>query len=108
MVASQVAHPPLKGARFALWKNPGKLTQRQRIKLAQIQQTNKPLYRAYLISQQLREIYRVPFEEAVELLDASLAWARRCRLPPFVKLANTITKQRSRIEAAIRHGLSLS
>ena len=40
------------------------------------------------------------------LLDAWLAWARRCRLAPFVKLAKTITKQRPRIEAAIRHGLS--
>jgi len=96
----------LKGARFALWKNPGKLTERQRIKLAQIQQTNKPLYRAYLISQQLREIYRVTYQEAVELLDAWLAWARRCRLPPFVKLAKTITEQRSGIEAAIQNGLS--
>src|SRR5947199_8859984 len=54
----------LKGARFALWKNARKLTERQRIKLARIQQTNKPLYRAYLIAHQLREIYRVPFEEA--------------------------------------------
>jgi transposase len=96
----------LKGARFTLWKNPDKLTDRQQLKLAQIQQTNKPLYRAYLISQQLREIYRVPFEVAVTLLDAWLAWARRCRLPPFVKLAKTITKQRPGIEAAIRHGLS--
>ncbi len=96
----------LKGARFALWKNSGKLTERQRIKLAQIQQTNKPLYRAYLISQQLREIYRVTYQEAVELLDAWLAWARRCRLPPFVKLAKTITEQRSGIEAAIQNGLS--
>jgi transposase len=96
----------LKGARFTLWKNPDRLTERQKIKLAQIQQTNKPLYRAYLISQQLREIYRVPFAVAVRLLDAWLAWARRCRLGPFVKLANTITKQRPGIEAAIRHGLS--
>ncbi len=96
----------LKGARFALWKNPGKLTERQKIKLAQIQQTNKPLYRAYLISQQLREIYRVTYQEAVELLDAWLAWARRCRLAPFVKLAKTITEQRSGIEAAIQNGLS--
>ena len=96
----------LKGARFVLWKNAHRLTERQRIKLAQIQQTNKPLYRAYLISQQLREIYRVTYEEAVELLDAWLAWARRCRLAPFVKLAKTITKQRPGIEAAIRHGLS--
>ncbi len=96
----------LKGARFALWKNAGRLTGRQQLKLAQIQQTNKPLYRAYLISQQLREIYRVSYDEAVELLDAWLAWARRCRLAPFVKLAKTITKQRPGIEAAIKHGLS--
>ena len=96
----------LKRARFALWKNPGKLTDRQTIKLAEIQHTNKPLYRAYLISQQLREIYRVSYQEAVELLDAWLAWARRCRLAPFVKLAKTITNQRPGIEAAIQHGLS--
>jgi len=96
----------LKGARFVLWKNAHRLTERQQHKLAQIQQTNKPLYRAYLISQQLREIYRVTYEEAVELLDAWLVWARRCRLGPFVKLAKTITKQRPGIEAAIRHGLS--
>jgi transposase len=96
----------LKGARFTLWKNPHKLTDRQQIQLAHIQQTNKPLYRAYLIAQQLREIYHVPFEVAVRLLDAWLAWARRCRLAPFVKLAKTITKQRPGIEAAIQHGLS--
>ncbi len=96
----------LKGARFALWKNPGGLTDRQRLKLSHIQQTNKPLYRAYLISQQLRDIYRVPFDEAVEMIDLWLTWARRCRLSPFVKLAKTITQQRSGIEAAIRHGLS--
>jgi len=96
----------LKGARFVLWKNAHRLTERQQHKLAQIQQTNKPLYRAYLISQQLREIYRVTYEEAVELLDAWLAWARRCQLAPFVKLAKTITKQRPGIEAAIEHGLS--
>jgi transposase len=35
----------LKGARFALWKNPEHLTRRQRLKLAQIKQTNEPLYR---------------------------------------------------------------
>lgn len=102
----QEAAKDLKSARFALWKNPGKLTERQQIKLAHIQQTNKPLYRAYLISQQLREIYRVTHQQAVELLDAWLAWARRCRLAPFVRLAKTITNQRPGIEAAIQHGLS--
>jgi transposase len=54
----------------------------------------------------LREIYRVPLQDAIALLDAWLQWARRSRLQPFVKLARTITEQRSGIEAAIRHRLS--
>jgi transposase len=33
-------------------------------------------------------------------------WARRCRLPAFVKLARTIREQRDGILAAIAHGLS--
>lgn len=96
----------LKGARFALWKNVQNLTERQALKLARIQQINQRLYRAYLLSQQLREIYRVPFEHALELLEAWLVWARRCRLAPFVRVAKTITLQRAGIEAAIACGLS--
>ena len=96
----------LKGARFALWKNPEHLTDRQQTKLASIQATNRPLYRAYLLKEQLRQIYRLPAEQALELLDRWLAWARRCRLPAFVKLARTLTEQRAGIQAAITHGLS--
>jgi transposase len=51
----------LQGARFALWKNVWHLTERQQLKLARVQQLNQRLFRAYLLSQQLREIYRVPF-----------------------------------------------
>ena len=82
----------LKGARYALWKNPENLTERQRSKLADIQKTNRPLYRAYLLKEQLRQIYRLPAVPAIALLDEWIAWARRCRLAPFVKLAKTITK----------------
>jgi transposase len=96
----------LKGARFALWKNPENLTRRQRAKLSSVQQTNQRLYRAYLLKEQLREIYRVPAQHASTLLDAWLAWARRSRLEPFRKLARTITEQRPGIEAAISNGLS--
>ncbi len=96
----------LKGARFALWKNPENLTARQTRRLAEIQNTNEPLYRAYLLKEQLRQIYREPPDAATGLLDDWLAWARRCRLKPFVKLAKTITQQRAGIQAAIEHGLS--
>jgi transposase len=96
----------LKGARFALWKNPENLTDRQAAKLSSIQKTNARLYRAYLLKEQLRQIYRLPADAAVELLDEWIAWARRCRLPSFVKLARTITAQQAGIVAAIEHGLS--
>lgn len=96
----------LKGARFALWKNPENLTARQQTKLAWIEQLNQPLFRAYLLKEQLRQIYRLPADAAIELLDGWLKWARRCRLGPFVKLARTITDQRAGIIAAIEHGLS--
>jgi len=96
----------LKGARFALWKNPESLTGRQRTKLADIKTVNAPLYRAYLLKEQLRGFYRVPTEHAEAMLDAWLSWARRSRLEPFVKLAKTISDQRAGILAAITHGLS--
>ena len=96
----------LKGARFALWKNPENLTPRQQLKLAHIQQINQRLYRAYLLKEQLRQIYRVDPDEATGVLDAWLKWAWRCRLAPFVKLARTIRDQRAGIEAAFRNGLS--
>ena len=96
----------LKGARFALWKNPENLTDRQAAKLSTIQKTNARLYRAYLLKEQLRQIYRLPPDAAIILLDAWIAWARRSRLPAFVKLARTITAQRPGILAAIEHGLS--
>jgi transposase len=96
----------LKGARFALWKNPENLTDRQAAKLSSIQKTNARLYRAYLLKEQLRQIYRLPAEHAIELLDEWIVWARRCRLASFVKLARTITTQRAGIVAAIEHGLS--
>lgn len=64
------------------------------------------MYRAYLLKEQLRQIYRLPARQAIGLLEEWIAWARRCRLPSFVTLARTITKQRAGIVAAIEHGLS--
>jgi transposase len=91
---------------FVVAQNPENLTGRQAAKLSSIQKTNARLYRAYLLKEQLRQIYRLPAAAAVELLDEWIAWARRCRLASFVKLAKTVTAQRAGIVAAIEHGLS--
>jgi transposase len=96
----------LKGARFALWKNPENLTERQRGRLATIAATNGPLYRAYLLKEQLRQVFRTAGEAGKTLLREWLTWASRSRLPSFVKAARTIRAHRAAIEAALVHRLS--
>ena len=71
----------LKGARFALWKNPEDLTERQQAKLSSIQRTNAQLYRAYLLKEQLRQVFQLRGKKGMKLLDQWLSWARRCRIP---------------------------
>jgi transposase len=96
----------LKGTRFALWKNPEDLTVRQRGKLARVAEVNRRLYRAYLLKEELRLVFKLKGVRAVALLDAWLVWARRCRIPAFVKLARSITDHRAGIRASLLHGLS--
>jgi transposase len=97
----------LKGARYALWKNPEDLTQRQASKLADIAVTNKRLYRAYLLKEQLRMVFHQDTPEAaIGLLERWLAWACRSHIPAFVKLARTVRAHKIAIYAAVAHGLT--
>lgn len=97
----------LKGARWALWKRPERLTDRQQAKLSQIAKINSKLYRAYLLKEQLRLVFHEPdTAAAVALLDGWLSWARRCRIASFVKLAKTISSNRAGIVATLTHRLT--
>ena len=96
----------LSGARFALRKNPENLTQSQTAKLADIARINRPLYRAYLLKEQLREVFRLPFRAGVALLEHWIAWASRSRLLPFVRVARRIRAHRSTIATTLQYGLS--
>jgi transposase len=96
----------LKHARYALWKNPEDLTDKQRAKLDWIAKTDPRLYRAYLLKEGLRFVFQVKGEPGKDALDRWLFWARRCRIPAFVHLAKRITAVRVHIEATLDHGLS--
>jgi len=96
----------LKGCRFALWKNPEDLTESQHAQLSWIAATDPHLHRAYLLKEALRLIFQMTHEEAAAALDRWISWARRCRIPAFVKLQQSIVKHRARILAAIEHHLS--
>jgi transposase len=96
----------IKGVRYSLLKDPAKQTTTQLLKLAEVQQTNKRMYRAFLLYGELRYVYKVPKEHAEERLNAWLAWASRSRLKPFIKLARTIRKHKQGVLAAVEIGIS--
>lgn len=96
----------VKSTRWILLKDPAKLTTEESTKLSALASLNKPLYRAYLLRESLRDLYRLGPADAAEHLNAWLAWASRSRLASFVKLARTIRQHRNGILAAVEHGLS--
>ena len=98
----------IKQARYALWKNPDKLTNRQRHQLDWIAKSDPRLWRAYLLKEALRYVFAVKGTEGKQALDRWSSWARRSRLPAFVDLQRRIAKNRPAIDAALDTGLSNS
>ena len=97
----------IKHSRWSLLKAPERQTETQLARLAEVARTNKRLYRAFLLKEELRLLYQLEdLTLAPQHLDAWLTWASRSRLEPFVKLARTIRRHRDGILAAIRLGLN--
>lgn len=97
----------VKGTRWALLKAPENRSEAQDLVLAEVQQANKRLFRAFLLKEQLRELYhQVEPAAAATYLEDWLAWASRSKLKPFVKLARTIREHREGVLAAVRLGIS--
>jgi transposase len=95
--------------RHAMWatrKDPAELTGEQCSSLAGIAVTNKALYRAYLLKEQLREVFRIKGRKGRRLLAGWLSWASRSRIPEFVALARSIRRYRDLIRNTLNHGLS--
>ncbi len=95
-----------KRARYALWKNPDQVTDRQQAELDWIAKTDPRLWRAYLLKEGLRYVFAVKGDAGKDALDRWLSWARRSRLPAFVKLAKRIGTHRAAIDATLEHRLS--
>jgi transposase len=96
----------LNHARWAVLKNPDRLTGRQQHKLADIQRVNYPLYRAYLLKEQFRQIFAPGGEERILALDEWLLWASRSRIPEFVDVARMIRPYRDDIASTLTHRLT--
>ena len=87
-------------------EEPGEPHRPQRVKLDWIAKTDPRLYRAYLLKEGLRMVFKLPADEAAEALDRWVAWARRCRIEHSSRSQRRIVSQRTQILAAIEHGLS--
>ena len=95
-----------KGGLWALRKKPANLTGNQKTALAGIAADNKQLYKGYLMKEQLREALHVKGEDGKRLLRGMIAWAHRCRIPEFVKLAKTLSRYRPTIDNTLDHAVS--
>lgn len=97
----------LKKTRFVLQKNPENLCAVERRKLAQVQATNRPLYRAYLLKESLATILdRRQYYVARDELHGWLSWAARSKLAPFVRVGRTIRKHLDGVLGYLNTGLS--
>ena len=96
----------LKHSRYALWKNPENLTARQKLKLSVIAKINGPLYRAYLLKEQLRLLLKQPADKGMSLLKKWLAWASRSRLRSYIILAKNLRRRLPQIQMLLEHRLS--
>jgi transposase len=92
--------------RWALWKNPERLSEHQHHQLEWIAGNHPDLWRAYRLKEALRYVFAVKGEEGKQALDRWIAWACRCRLQPFIDLARRIRTHRTAIDAALDSGLS--
>ena len=96
------------GARWALLKNPGDLTERQGETLKGIKRSGGALWRAYEMKESLRAIFAgdLTNHEVTELIGRWCSRASRSRIQSFVRLSKTIRTHKDGIMASIELGIS--
>jgi transposase len=94
----------LADTRWAVIKNPEDLTCGQKTTIAALARINSPLYRGYLMKEQLREIFKAAPERGKVLLAGLISWCSRCRIPEFVRLGATLRRFRHLIWNTLETG----
>ena len=101
------AAKPVTGLCWPLRKNPWNLTPKQADRLSTLHRDNDRLYRAYLLKELFADILDRRQPNVVKnQLEGWVAWARRSRLPAFVKVARTIRHHLGDIVAYVRYRLT--
>lgn len=107
-LGDQRAARRFKDARWALLKNPENLTAKQAATHRKLRRAGGKVWCAYTLKEALRAIFTAGLDlnDVTVLVDRFISRATRSRLTPFVRLAQTITKHRDGILAAIRLGIT--
>lgn len=93
-------------SRWVLLKDPGRLNQAQQQTLAELTKINTPLFRAYLLKEQLRQILAHGGVERIRLFNLWLGWALRSRIPEMVDLARKMRRYSTDIAHTLRYRLT--
>ena len=64
--------------------------------------SNKKLYRAYLLKEGLRAVFKYDSSVAIVQLDKWLGWAQRCRVEEFVELGRKIKHHKTLLFSAVK------
>lgn len=91
---------------WAVRKNPADLNTEQRTTLADLEKANAELYRAYLLKEQLREVFGLKGAQGHALLTGWISWAKDCGIGQFEKLCRTIERYRPLIGNTLDHNVT--
>ena len=93
----------LKGSLWALRGNAWNLSEEKQALRESLARRYKPLGRALALRGALQDIYAASATKGPEMLEWWCGWARRSRLPSFVKLAESIRANWNGIVAYFKH-----
>lgn len=97
----------IKGTRFLLLKGGEKLDHSALVHLERLESLNQPLYRAYLLKEDLRRFWSMPSQkDAKRFLGAWIARALATRLKHIVSLAKSLRGHRRGLLAYYQHRIS--
>lgn len=97
----------VKGSRYLLLKGLESLDERGLVRLMELMDLNEPLYRLYLLKEDLRQFWSLPDAElGGAFLDVWVAEAHATGNAHFQRLARTLTRSRERLLTYFTHRIS--
>jgi transposase len=97
----------IKGQRYNLFRNPENLKPEQKVDLEKLLKLNEPLYKTYVLKDAFKQIWTYVYPKCAEkYLDKWIGWAKETALPPLIKFAKGLDRDRKEILSFIRHRIT--